>query len=231
MSVNEKGKEITFEELKALDGKKITVHIQNHEDKHVLECLVCFDDPYVYLLHNDSYFDGDKPSDSKGYKYGWWLEDDTTIRTYGIKLISVNETETETEPVQDKTLKPDHYNDHPSGLTCRVFSDYMNFNLGNTFKYLWRAGNKEGESFERDINKAIVYLGFELDKLRKVSDSVSMMTSLSRLSMQYSPKIFDVLPVVNPIIGQVMFLIHCGTKDKNILETCVTLLKQLLECE
>jgi hypothetical protein len=34
----------------------------------------------------------------------------------------------------------------------------MQFNLGNAFKYVWRAGRKNGNSLEKDYSKAIWYL-------------------------------------------------------------------------
>lgn len=37
----------------------------------------------------------------------------------------------------------------------------LNFNIGSALKYLWRAGNKDGESEEKDRKKADHYIRFE----------------------------------------------------------------------
>jgi hypothetical protein len=38
----------------------------------------------------------------------------------------------------------------------------MNFNLGSALKYLFRAGRKPDEDGEKDLQKALTYLTFEL---------------------------------------------------------------------
>lgn len=51
---------------------------------------------------------------------------------------------------------PRHYNAHPSGVECIEIVRYMSFNLGNAFKYTWRAGDK-GDAVE-DLEKALWYV-------------------------------------------------------------------------
>lgn len=66
--------------------------------------------------------------------------------------------------MEDKFLKPDYYigkrkyepKDVINALNCDFF-------MGNVLKYLSRAGRKPGSSYEDDMNKAAVYLGFEID--------------------------------------------------------------------
>lgn len=41
--------------------------------------------------------------------------------------------------------------------------NYLNFNIGNTTKYLFRAGTKENEPYQKDIKKAIDYVNYELE--------------------------------------------------------------------
>lgn len=57
----------------------------------------------------------------------------------------------------DAVNHPKHY---ASGLDvateCIMFTRWLNFDMGNAFKYVWRAGNKE--SFTQDIRKAMWYL-------------------------------------------------------------------------
>lgn len=40
-----------------------------------------------------------------------------------------------------------------------------NFNIGSVWKYLFRAGRKQGEEREKDLQKALTYLKFELRRL------------------------------------------------------------------
>lgn len=60
---------------------------------------------------------------------------------------------------------PPHYKSHPSGIECIEITRHMNFNLGNAFKYIWRAGLKDDK--EEDLRKAIWYLTDELMKESK----------------------------------------------------------------
>lgn len=47
----------------------------------------------------------------------------------------------------------------------KIINHYnLNFNLGNVIKYVLRAGKKAGNSKSQDLQKAIDYLMFELEK-------------------------------------------------------------------
>jgi hypothetical protein len=63
----------------------------------------------------------------------------------------------------DPVNHPAHYTSHPSGVECIEITRHMNFNLGNVFKYLWRAGGK-GPALE-DLQKARFYLNDEIKRL------------------------------------------------------------------
>lgn len=62
---------------------------------------------------------------------------------------------------------PPHYKQHPSGIECIEITRWMNFNLGNAVKYLWRAGLKDGNPSTQDLEKAIWYIRDEIERLRK----------------------------------------------------------------
>ena len=64
----------------------------------------------------------------------------------------------------DKT-NPGHYEVRRGGVTAIDVTESFNFNLGNAVKYIWRAGNKPGETTEDDLKKAIWYLERELDRI------------------------------------------------------------------
>jgi hypothetical protein len=61
---------------------------------------------------------------------------------------------------------PPHYNAHPSGVECITITEWMNFNLGNAMKYIWRANDK-GATIE-DLKKAQWYLAREIDRLGRL---------------------------------------------------------------
>jgi hypothetical protein len=58
---------------------------------------------------------------------------------------------------------PPHYTAHPSGIECIDVAEHMNFNLGNSVKYIWRAGLKH-DAVE-DLKKARWYLDREIARL------------------------------------------------------------------
>ena len=67
--------------------------------------------------------------------------------------------------MNDPVNHPKHYTAHPSGIECIDVTELMNFNLGNTMKYLWRADHK-GAQIE-DLKKAQWYLTREIKRLEK----------------------------------------------------------------
>ena len=52
--------------------------------------------------------------------------------------------------------KPERYNSHPNGVECCEYTDYMGFNIGNAFKYLFRLGHKGERNHE--LGKAQWYV-------------------------------------------------------------------------
>lgn len=64
------------------------------------------------------------------------------------------------DPVQN----PVHYTSDPSGIECIEITRHRNFNIGNAFKYLWRAGLKEDAKVQ-DLRKAIWYIEDEIKRL------------------------------------------------------------------
>lgn len=80
-------------------------------------------------------------------------------------IVDLNEQKT------DSVNHPAHYNSHPSGIECIEIARHHNFNIGNTIKYLWRAGLKSEEGMEdtdkqvEDLNKAIWYIKDEIKRI------------------------------------------------------------------
>lgn len=69
-------------------------------------------------------------------------------------------------PAADRVQRPAHYTQHPSGIEAITITRWMNFNLGNAMKYLFRAGHKDPDPRE-DLRKAIRYIEFELENLEQ----------------------------------------------------------------
>lgn len=59
-------------------------------------------------------------------------------------------------------INPSHYRQHAH--ECIEFTQYLNFNLGNAFKYIWRHKEKNGRE---DLEKAIWYLERQRDDAPK----------------------------------------------------------------
>ena len=62
----------------------------------------------------------------------------------------------------EKINRPAHYTNHPAGVECIQITEHMNFNLGNAFKYIWRADLKD-DAIE-DLQKAVWYLNREIKR-------------------------------------------------------------------
>ena len=67
--------------------------------------------------------------------------------------------------MHDQVNNPKHYTSHPSGIECLEITRHMSFNLGNVFKYVWRADLK-GKNIE-DLEKAAFYLHDEIELRKK----------------------------------------------------------------
>lgn len=90
----------------------------------------------------------------------------------------------------DNVNHPKHYNSHPSGVECITITRHMGFNLGNVFKYLWRAGLKDAstgmaaieviarhEKKLEDLRKARWYLDDEIKMLESMCIGVDLAAS------------------------------------------------------
>jgi hypothetical protein len=88
--------------------------------------------------------------------------------------IPINYTNTmEKKEDYKETPEPHYYSGTKYGYSARkVVEDFnLSYNLGTATSYLLRAGKKEGNPAEQDIQKAINHLHFELDRLFKKNDT------------------------------------------------------------
>ena len=69
--------------------------------------------------------------------------------------------------------EPHYYTGKKYGYSARcVVEDFdLSYNVGTACSYLLRAGKKEGNPAEQDIQKAINHLHFELDRLYKETET------------------------------------------------------------
>jgi len=65
----------------------------------------------------------------------------------------------------DAVNHPAHYTSDPSGVECIQITRHRNFNIGNAFKYLWRAGLKNEDTVIQDLRKAIFYIEDEIKRI------------------------------------------------------------------
>jgi hypothetical protein len=65
----------------------------------------------------------------------------------------------------DPVNQPKHYTSDPSGVECIQITRHRNFNIGNAFKYLWRAGLKDSGATVQDLQKAIFYIQDEIKRI------------------------------------------------------------------
>jgi hypothetical protein len=74
-------------------------------------------------------------------------------------------TKSSLEITVDQVNHPPHYTSDPSGIECIEITRHRNFNIGNAFKYLWRAGIKDDKKQIEDLKKAIFYINDEIKRL------------------------------------------------------------------
>lgn len=57
-----------------------------------------------------------------------------------------------------EVVRPKHYNSHESGIECIKVIDSFGFNLGSSFKYLFRRDFKENTI--KDVEKSVYYITY-----------------------------------------------------------------------
>ncbi len=67
----------------------------------------------------------------------------------------------------DPVNHPKHYSGNPDGIECIKVVRWMNFNLGNAVKYVWRTGKKDAALTIQDLEKAKWYLDDEIARLKQ----------------------------------------------------------------
>ena len=73
--------------------------------------------------------------------------------------------------MNDNILHPSHYTYGKIECIDYIIDKEFNFCLGNAIKYITRAGKKENEEYQKDLEKAITYLQFELNGSHLVEEN------------------------------------------------------------
>lgn len=63
-----------------------------------------------------------------------------------------------------KEIRPDYYKAKGVETIDVIEAFELNFNLDNVIKYVLRAGKKDGEEKEKDLNKALFYISREIKR-------------------------------------------------------------------
>lgn len=71
--------------------------------------------------------------------------------------------------MNNNVAHPPHYGgkDNPYEAIKVIRAWNLSFELGNTVKYISRAGKKDPEKHIEDLEKAKIYIDFEIERLKK----------------------------------------------------------------
>ena len=133
------------------------------ENEGVCTSLGCLNCPF-----SSNYYESGETCIDAGYKElrTGLTPDPSVVRSAKTWLVeNYPETYRESAKNPDNIEHPAHYADTVPGLECIQITQHFNFNRGNAIKYIWRAGHKNDEI--EDLKKAIKYLNFEIERLKK----------------------------------------------------------------
>ena len=129
--------------------------------------------------------------------------------------------------MEKDNINPAHYRQQP--YECIEFTENMNFNLGNAFKYIWRYRDKNGIE---DLKKARWYLQRQLDS--------APMFSLFGLELckDLSRKLDECMRYGKFVIGQYLLLVgilhYSFCEDSKTLSDVIVILDDFIkriECD
>lgn len=80
-------------------------------------------------------------------------------------------TDGPSDVIRKDAIRPEHYGGEANPFEpIKIIQHYnMGFELGNTIKYVLRAGKKDPSKYIEDLKKAIQYIQFEIDKTERQS--------------------------------------------------------------
>lgn len=129
------------------------------------------------VIGEEEYLDEDFEDDYSEYEFGD-VEGDEEEYCFSKELDKilngafVLDTKSTNNTKEDLVNNPSHYNSDPSGVKCIEITRHRNNNIGNTFKYIWRNGLKDGNSDIQDLEKAAWYLNDEIERLKGLENGL-----------------------------------------------------------
>lgn len=135
-----------------------------HHD-NVIVCLFC-NEQYSILIRNHLCPNHTELANSKPNLNE---RDDNLVNEEMMRIVEYEQSLLEASTVPkdyDPVNHPKHYTSHPSGVECIDITRHMPFNIGNAMKYLWRAGQKEGEDAVTALEKARFYIEDQIKLIR-----------------------------------------------------------------
>ena len=145
---------------------------QEHLDRVlvVMKSLVCYEGTPKY--------DQTKPYCSL-YKLGEFLSREDIVRleytTYSVQTIenAIVSPKITVVPTTNQVNHPQHYGgaEHPFEPIKIIEGLNLDFHIGNTLKYMLRAGKKNPEKEVEDLEKAVWYLQRKIQKLKKSDEN------------------------------------------------------------
>ena len=101
---------------------------------------------------------------------------------------------------QNNVNHPSHYTSHPSGIECIQIARHYDFDIGNVFKYIWRAGLKKDADLT-DIQKEIEDLEKAAASEKEARKKVGYLKALETVSENWKAAGVDIgnwLGVLSP---------------------------------
>lgn len=100
------------------------------------------------------------------------------------EIVSVKSDMPVTLKLNDPVNSPSHYKSNKFEA-IEIIEDYqLNFGLGNTVKYILRAGKKDPRKTVEDLEKAAFYLNREIQKQKKKQERLQLLDEHAKLSQE-----------------------------------------------
>jgi hypothetical protein len=120
----------------------------------------------------------------------------------------------------EKVNHPKHYNNHPSGVEAIDVIQYMNFCLGNAFKYVYRYKDKNGIE---DLKKAVWYLEKQKTVMLKAHLAITHTATSDFYRILHHEPDTDIAKVL-----EIIYSVSFHDKPFKLLDEAVEILKKKL---
>lgn len=108
--------------------------------------------------------------------------------------------------VKENTMRPSYYGgkDNQYEAIKYIQAHQLSFELGNVIKYVTRAGKKQHEAELKDLNKALEYLQFEIEKAKAKRGVLDGVNEKRKDEPEGDPNVFfaGLVPPLNELRAQ-----------------------------